>query len=208
MKTSLLLASLSFASLLLTPYESYSAEEKNAIVGQPAPEFSLSGADGKIHSLSEYKGKPVVLEWTNPECPFVRKWYGSGEMQKLQKDSTAKGVVWLRINSNAPGANGSQNAESLAKYEKENKVSATTSLLDPDGKVGHLFGARTTPHMFVIDKKGTLVYAGGIDDKPSPNPSDIAGAKNYVRAALSDLEAGKPVTTPTAPPYGCHIHYK
>jgi peroxiredoxin len=178
-----------------------------ATVGQTAPNFTLTGADDKPHSLSDYKGKFVVLEWTNPNCPFVHKFYDSGTMQALQKQETAKGVIWLRINSAAPGKADYQDPTTLAAYEKENHVAATESLIDPDGQVGHLYGARTTPHMFVIDAKGTLVYAGGIDNKPSPDPADIPTATNYVTAALDEAMAGKPVTTPTSRPYGCSVKY-
>ena len=179
----------------------------SATVGQQAPNFTLQGGDGKPHSLADYRGKFVVLEWTNPQCPFVHKFYDSGTMQKLQKEETAKGVVWLRINSGAPGKEGFQTAADIAAYEKENHVASTESLLDPEGKVGHIFGARTTPTMFVIDPKGVLIYAGGIDDKPSPNSADIATAKNYVTTALDEAMAGKPVSTPTARPYGCSVKY-
>ena len=179
----------------------------SATIGQPAPSFTLEGGDGKQHSLADYKGKLIVLEWTNPQCPFVHKFYDSGAMQNLQKEETAKDVVWLRINSSAPGHEGAQTASDLASYVSSNHVAATASLLDPDGKVGHLYGARTTPHMFVIDTAGKLVYAGGIDDKPSPDPADIPKAKNYVTTALDEIRAGKPVSTPTARPYGCSVKY-
>jgi peroxiredoxin len=178
-----------------------------ATVDQPAPHFTLKGADGKSHSLSNYAGKFVVLEWTNPNCPFVKKFYGSNAMQELQKEETAKGVVWLRINSGAPGHDGYQTPSELAAYVAANHVVATQSLIDPTGKVGHIYGARNTPTMFVIDPKGTLIYAGGIDNKPSTDPADIATATNYVKAALDEAMAGKPVTTPTAPPYGCSVKY-
>lgn len=178
-----------------------------ATIGQPAPDFTLQGADGQKHSLSDYKGKFIVLEWTNPNCPFVHKFYDSGTMQKLQADETGKGVVWLRINSGAPGKDGYQSVDSLAAYVKAKEVAATQSLLDPTGQVGHAYGARTTPHMFVIDPKGDLIYAGGIDDTPTPDASDIATAKNYVTTALDEAMAGKPVTTPTARPYGCSVKY-
>jgi hypothetical protein len=179
----------------------------SALVGQPAPDFTLQGSDGKPHSLSEYKGKYVVLEWTNPNCPFVHKFYDSGTMQKLQTKETAKGVVWLRINSGAVGHDGYQTASDLASYEKSNHVAATASLMDPDGQVGHSYGARTTPDMYVIDSKGVLIYAGGIDNKPSTDAADIATAKNYVVAALKESMAGEPVATPTARPYGCSVKY-
>ena len=184
-----------------------SSAPSSATVGKPAPDFTLQGGDGKEHSLSEYQGKFVVLEWTNPSCPFVKKFYGSNTMQKLQQDETAKGVIWLRINSGAPGKEGYQTASDISSYDKDNHVAATVSLLDPEGKVGHIYGARNTPTMFVINAKGELVYAGGIDNKPSPNPEDIASAKNYVTTALDETMAGKPVTTPTARPYGCSVKY-
>lgn len=178
-----------------------------ALIGQTAPNFTLQGSDGKEHSLSDYKGKFIVLEWTNPDCPFVHKFYDSNTMQNLQKEETAKGVIWLRINSSAAGHEGSQTVSELATYDTSHHVAATASLIDPDGKVGHLYGARTTPHMFVINNKGMLVYAGGIDNKPSPNAEDIASATNYVTAALDEAMAGKKVTTPTARPYGCSVKY-
>ena len=178
-----------------------------ATVGQTAPNFTLTGADGKPHALSDFAGKYIVLEWTNPQCPFVHKFYDSGTMQKLQSDETAKGVVWLRINSSAEGKDGFQTPADITAYEKENHVSSTLTLIDSEGKVGHLYGARNTPQMFVIDPKGTLIYAGGIDNKPSANPDDIATAKNYVTAALDESMAGQPVSTPTARPYGCSVKY-
>jgi len=179
----------------------------SASIGQPAPDFTLQGADGKQHSLGDYKGKFVVLEWTNPSCPFVHKFYDSGTMQKLQTEETGKGVVWLRINSGAAGQEGSQSVSDLADYVKANHVNATESLLDPTGQVGHSYGARTTPHMFVISPKGDLIYAGGIDNTPSTDASDIATAKNYVTTALDEAMSGKAVSTPTARPYGCSVKY-
>ena len=184
-----------------------SAHAASATLGRPAPNFTLQGADAKSHSLSQFHGKYVVLEWTNPQCPFVHKFYGSDTMQKLQKEETAKGVVWLRINSGAPGHDGAQTAAQMADYVKANHVAATHSLLDPTGKVGHMYGARNTPQMFVINPQGILIYAGGIDNKPSPDPADISSATNYVTAALDESMAGKSVATPSAPPYGCSVKY-
>ncbi len=195
---------LGLALVTLAPASLFAA---SAQVGQIAPDFTLTGSDNKPHALADYKNKYVVLEWTNPNCPFVHKFYDSGTMQALQKKWTAKGVAWLRINSGAPGHDGYQDAAALTAYAQKEHVAATSSLMDPDGKVGQEFGARTTPHMFVIDPKGTLIYAGGIDDKPSPDPADIASAKNYVSAALEESMAGKPVTQPTAKPYGCSVKY-
>jgi peroxiredoxin len=179
----------------------------SATVGHSAPNFTLQGADGKDHSLADYKGKFVVLEWTSPECPFVRKFYESGTMQALQEKETAKGVAWLRINSGAVGHDGYQTAAELQAYVKQHHVAATESLMDPTGKVGHMYGARTTPQMFVINPVGTLVYAGGIDNKPSADPDDIPTATNYVAQALDEAMAGKPVSVPTSPPYGCSVKY-
>jgi len=202
--TSLLLgAALLAASFVFSSH----ANAASATLGQSVPDFTLQGADGKSHALSDYKGKFVVLEWTNPQCPFVHKFYDSGTMQNLQKEETAKGVVWLRVNSGAPGHEGSQTADEAAAYEKSNNVASTATLLDPTGSVGHEFGATNTPQMFVIAKDGTLIYAGGIDNKPSADPADIATAKNFVRAALDEAMAGKPVTTASARPYGCSVKY-
>jgi peroxiredoxin len=203
----IIFAALSLGALLSVTVSAQNSASTSAMVGQPAPNFTLQGADGKTHSLADFQGKYVVLEWTNPQCPFVHKFYDSGAMQKLQKKETAKGVAWLRINSSAAGHEGYQSVGDLASYEKEHNVAATASLLDPDGKVGHTYGARTTPHMFVIDPKGALIYAGGIDNKPSADPADIETAKNYVTAALDEAMAGKPVATPTARPYGCSVKY-
>jgi peroxiredoxin len=178
-----------------------------AQVGEPAQNFTLKSAAGKEVSLSDFKGKVVVLEWTNPGCPFVIKHYGSGNMQKLQKDAAAKGVVWLSICSSAPGKQGNMSARDAAKAIAKNGSAATAYLLDEDGKVGQLYGAKRTPEMYVINKEGVLVYHGSIDDKKTPDPADIAGAKNFVVAALEDVLAGKPVTTPKTEAYGCSVKY-
>jgi len=203
----IIFAALCLGALLGVAVSAESASSTPATIGQPAPHFTLQGADGKSHSLADYKGKFVVLEWTNPNCPFVHKFYDSNTMQGLQKKETAKGVVWLRINSSAQGQEGFQTDSDLAAYVKSHNVAATESLLDPDGKVGHQYGARTTPHMFVINPKGDLIYAGGIDNEPSTDPADIATATNYVTMALDEAMAGKAVTTPTAQPYGCSVKY-
>jgi hypothetical protein len=178
-----------------------------AVVGQPAPEFTLKDGSGQSHTLSSLRGKHVVLEWVNFGCPFVQKHYGSGNMQKLQKAYTGKGVVWLSVNSSGEGKQGYYPAAELASVLKGKGAAPTAYLLDTDGKVGHLYGARTTPHMFVIDPQGKLVYAGGIDDRPSTDQADIAGATNYVAAALDQALAGKPVTTAVSKPYGCSVKY-
>jgi peroxiredoxin len=178
-----------------------------AVVGEPAPAFTLTDTNGRSHSLEDLRGKTVVLEWWNYECPFVGKHYGSGNMQKLQQEWTAKGVVWLTISSSAPGKQGYVDAAQANAWMKEKGAAPTAVLLDHDGRVGRAYGAKTTPHMFVIDPKGTLVYAGGIDDKPSTDQADIATAKNFVSAALAEVTAGKPVTTAISQPYGCSVKY-
>jgi len=177
-------------------------------VGAAAPDFSASDSKGKSHSLSQYKGKYVVLEWFNPECPFVKKHYGPGNMQKLQEEFTGKGVVWLSIDSSAPGKEGSLTAEQGEKKMTEWKAKSTALLLDPDGKIGQAYGAKNTPHMFVINPEGKIVYEGAIDSKASPNPSDIPTSTNYVKIALDESMGGKPVSNPNTKPYGCSIKYK
>lgn len=179
-----------------------------AKVGQPAPAFTATDLSGKSRALSEFKGKYVVLEWHNQSCPFVKKHYESGNMQKLQKELTGKGAVWLSVISSAPGAQGFVTADEEKKYLAEKKASPTEVLFDPEGTVGHAYGAKTTPHMYVIDDKGILIYAGAIDDNPSSDAADAATAKNYVRAAYDEAAAGKPVTTASTAPYGCGVKYK
>lgn len=176
-------------------------------IGQPAPDFTLTDCSGKEVSLSDYKGKVVVLEWVNHSCPFVAKHYGSGNMQKLQADATAKGVVWLSICSSAPGKQGHANPADALKKCTETQSAAAAYLIDESGKVGKTYNAKVTPEMYVIDANGVLVYHGAIDDKKSTNPGDIAGAKNYVAAALDEVLAGKPVSTPKTDAYGCSVKY-
>lgn len=202
MKTTLL-SLLSCAMLALT-LTGVSAQVET---GKPAPDFSLPGADGKTHSLAEFKGKYVVLEWTNHDCPFVKKHYSGGAMQALQKAYAAKGVVWLQIISSAPGKQGYVTAAQALEINKEKGTAATATLLDPDGKVGKLYGAQTTPHMFIITPDGKLIYQGAIDDKASANPADVTAAKNYVSTALDEALAGKAVTTPATKSYGCSVKY-
>jgi peroxiredoxin len=176
-------------------------------VGTAAPEFSLPDAGGKTHALSEYKGKFVVLEWFNPECPFVKKHYGSDNMQKLQQEYTGKGVVWLTIDSSAPGKEGSLTAEQAEKVMSSWKTHQTALLLDPEGKAGKTYGAKNTPQMFVINPDGKIVYEGAIDSKASPNPADIPTSTNYVKVALDESMAGKSVSNPNTKPYGCGVKY-
>jgi peroxiredoxin len=177
-------------------------------VGSAAPDFSLTDAKGKTHSLLEYKGKYVVLEWFNPECPFVKKHYGSGNMQKLQKEYTGRGIVWLTIDSNAPGSQGSLTPEEAEKIATSWNTHETALLLDPEGKAGRAYGAKNTPNMVIISPEGKITYEGAIDSKASPNPADIPSSTNYVKVALDESLAGKPVSTPQTKPYGCHVTYK
>jgi hypothetical protein len=177
-------------------------------IGKTAPEFSAIDSNGKTVKLSDFRGKTVVLEWTNDGCPYVQKHYGSNNMQALQKEETAKGIVWLTIVSSAPGEQGYVTGDEANKLTQMRGAQPTAVLLDPEGKVGHLYDARTTPHMFVVNAEGTLVYMGGIDNKPTANAADIKTAKNYVRAALDSLDAGKPIEQAVTRPYGCSVKYK
>jgi peroxiredoxin len=172
-------------------------------IGKPVPEFSLKGIDGKTYSLADFKGRVVVLEWTNPNCPFVQRVYEQGVMTTVQK-KYADNVVWLTVNSTHPDHQDFESPESLARTYKDWSATFTTMLMDPDGKVGKMFDAKTTPHMFIIDKDGKLVYAGGIDDDPRGSKSD---KMNYVDQALSELLGGKAVTISTTRPYGCSVKY-
>jgi len=184
------------------------ADKKPAAkIDAPAPDFTLADIDGKTHKLSDYRGKFVALEWHNPDCPFVRKHYDSGNMQKLQSQWGKKGVVWLTICSSAPGKQGYYEAQDVEKQMKKSKSAATAYLRDTDGKVGRLYGAKTTPHIFVINPDGVLIYAGAIDDKPSTKQADIKGATNYVQACLDAATSGKVVATKATAPYGCSVKY-
>ena len=176
-------------------------------VGEAAPQFQATDSNGRTHSLSDYRGKFVVLEWHNNGCPFTRKHYESGNMQGLQKQWTNKGVVWFTVISSAPGEQGYVTAAEENDYLKQMNASPTAALLDPEGEVGRLYGAKTTPHMFIINPSGTLIYDGAIDSKATTEREDIQGAKNYVTDALQEAMAGKPVATPTSRPYGCSVKY-
>jgi|SRR5579872_3406872 len=179
-----------------------------AKVGEPAPDFTAVDSNGHTVKLSDYKGKFVVLEWHNNGCPYTKKHYTSGNMQKLQAAWTAKGVVWFTIISSAPGAQGYVTAGEENDYMKQVNAKPTAALLDPDGDLGHLYGAKTTPHMFIIDPKGTLIYNGAIDSTSSSDPADIGSSTNYVNAALTEALAGKAVSNPATNPYGCSVKYK
>jgi len=178
-----------------------------ARIGEPAPAFSLADSNGKAVSLGDFAGKTVVLEWTNHECPFVRKHYGANNMQMLQKKWTAQGVVWLTLISSAPGTEGYVTGEEANKLTTQRAAAPSHVLLDPRGDVGRAYGAQTTPHMFVIKGDGTLAYMGGIDDRPTTRLEDLKTANNYVEAALTELAQGKPVSQTTARPYGCSVKY-
>ena len=187
----------------------YAAPIRAALApGQPAPDFTLSDQTGTPRKLSEAKGKFVVLEWYNKDCPFVRRHYGAKNMQGLQKKYTGKGVVWYSIDSGAEGKEGYLTPKAAVKQIKKSGMASTALLLDPKGDVGRLYGAKTTPHMFVIDPKGNLIYMGAIDDNPSADKSDDpVKAHNYVSAALDAAMAGKPVETPVTTSYGCSVKY-
>lgn len=179
-----------------------------ARVGERAPDFTATDSNGQTHKLSEYAGKYVVLEWTNRGCPYTHKHYSSGNMQNLQREWTAKGVIWLTVASSAPGEQGYVTSDQENAYLKQANAAPTAALLDPSGALGHLYNAKTTPDMYVINPQGILIYEGAIDDRPSSDPSDIRGAKNYVSLALSEAMAGKPVSVATSQSYGCSVKYR
>lgn len=178
-----------------------------ASVGQSAPAFSVTDTTGKTVSLADFKGKHVVLEWVNPGCPYVQKHYSSANMQGTQKAAVDKGVVWLAINSTAPDAADYRAPAAMAAWMREQQAAASATLMDADGRVGRAYGARTTPHMYVIDPQGKLVYAGAIDSKPSSRAADVKGATNFVNQALGEALAGKPVSVAATQPYGCSVKY-
>jgi len=179
-----------------------------ATIGEPAPDFTSVDSNGKNQRLSDYRGKYVVLEWHNQGCPYTKKHYESGNMQRLQKEWTAKGVVWFTVISSAPGTQGYVTPTQENEYVKQVKAAPTAVLMDPGGTLGHLYAAKTTPQMYIIDPKGTLIYNGAIDDHATTDPADIQSSKNYVSTALGEALAGKPVTDPTNRPYGCSVKYK
>lgn len=198
MKTGLIATALALAS---------AAALATASVGQRAPAFSATDVAGRTVSLADFKGRHVVLEWVNPGCPFVQKHYGAGNMQATQKAATAQGVVWLAVATTARAHVDYLPPAELAAWMKVQQAAATTTLMDPEGTLGRVYGARTTPQMAVINPAGTLVYMGAIDSRPTANPADIAGATNHVQAALAESLAGKPVSVPSTRPYGCSVKY-
>jgi len=178
-----------------------------ARVGERAPDFTATDSNGKIHHLSDYTGKFVVLEWTNRGCPYTQKQYESGNMQRLQQEWTTKGVIWLTVLSSAPGKQGYLTGPEENSYLRQVNAAPTAVLLDPSGSLGHLYDAKTTPHMYIVSPQGTLIYNGAIDDKPTTDVADVPGAKNYVSAALEEATSGKPVAISTTRPYGCSVKY-
>lgn len=204
MKTKLLKAVLAVA---LAAAFATTAVRANVEIGKPAPDFTLTDLTGQTHRLSDYKGKTVVLEWVNPECPFVMKHYGSGNIPSLQKSATADGVVWLLINSGHPGSEGDFEPAKASAWLKKNGAAPTAYCRDQEGKVGRLFAAKTSPHLFVITGAGILVYDGAIDSIRSAEEADIPKATNYVAQALAAVKAGKPVPKATSQPYGCFVKY-
>lgn len=178
-----------------------------AKVGENAPAFNAGATNGRSVSLADQRGKIVVLEWTNHDCPYVRKHYDSGNMQTFQKEITAQGVVWLTLISSSPGTQGYVSPKEADELTASRKANPTAVLLDPTGAVGKAYGATNTPHMYIVDKAGLLVYAGAIDDRPTTRRADVQGAHNYVRAALEDMAAGRTVQTPVTRAYGCTVKY-
>jgi hypothetical protein len=178
------------------------------VPGSAAPDFNGTDSNGKTQTLAQYRGKYVVLEWANKGCPYEQKHYKSGNMEALQKEWTAKGVVWLSVISSAPGEQGYVSPTEENDYLKTMHAAPTAAILDPAGTIGRLYGAKTTPHMFVIDPEGRLIYEGALDDQPTPDPASLKGAHNYVSSALEEAMAGRQVTTAVTRPYGCSVKYK
>jgi len=185
----------------------FAASGAGAAMSGAAPEFALTDTAGKTVKLSDYRGKYVVLEWTNPECPFVRKHYDSGNMQGLQKEWGAREVVWLAINSTSQGSNEYKTPRQMGEWMQAKDAAPRATLVDGTSTTGRAYAAKTTPHMFVVGPDGNFIYNGAIDDRRSSNPADAKAAKNYVRAALDEALAGKPVTVASSAPYGCSVKY-
>lgn len=195
---------LAFIPLMIIPKIDAQASVE---IGQPAPQISVKDINGIDFNLEEHKGKTVVLEWTNHQCPFVVKHYSTGNMQEAQKQATDNGVVWVSIVSSAPNKQGFLTPEEAQKMQKDMSINATTKILDPLGEIGKAYGAKTTPHMFVISSEGNIVYKGAIDDNPSASAKAVEGANNLVLAALNDIAAGRDVAIPETAPYGCSVKY-
>jgi peroxiredoxin len=195
---------MTFTVLMLVPHLAKSAVK----VGQPAPDFTGTASNGRTYHLADYQGKYVVLEWHNNGCPYTRKHYESGNMQKLQKQWTAQGVIWFTVISSAPGKQGYIEANDENKYMTAMAASPTAALLDPSGDIGHLYDAKTTPQMIVINPNGVVIYDGAIDNRPTDEVKDIPGATNYVNLALTQAISGRSVQTAATRPYGCSVKYR
>ena len=176
-------------------------------VGEPAPDFTGVDTQGKTHRLADYRGKTVVLEWTNHDCPYVRKHYGAGNLQEQQREAAAQGVIWLSVISSAPGEQGHVSPAEADELTRSRKAAPHAVLLDPEGRIGRAYGAKTTPHLYIIDEAGKLVYMGGIDSLATADPADIAKANQYVRIALKERAAGQPISAPVTRSYGCSVKY-
>jgi hypothetical protein len=196
------------ASVLGTAPASAAELHAGPRIGQPAPDFTGTDSNGGAVSLSALRGRTVVLEWSNHQCPFVGKHYRSGNMQSLQRDAARDGVAWITIVSSAPGTQGFVTAAEANELTRSRGAAPMTVVLDPSGAIGREYGAKTTPHMFVIDPRGTLIYMGAIDDRPTTDVADIAGARNYVKLALAAVAAGTPLTDTVTQPYGCSVKYR
>jgi peroxiredoxin len=207
MKKTILYVLAIMAISMITVFTANADHHETAETGKAAPDFTLTDHEGNTHSLSDFEGKVVVLEWINFDCPFVKKHYDSSNMQKLQQYYTAKDVVWLAINSSAEGMQGNFSNDEIAKRIQESNAAMTAYLIDTDGKVGHMYGAKTTPNMYIVDAEGNLAYAGAIDDNPAADPAVISGSKNYVQENLELIMAGKPVKMSKSKPYGCSVKY-
>jgi peroxiredoxin len=198
---------ISACSVLALALFPIAASAQEVRVGAPAPAFTATDSRGQTESLSQFRGKYVVLEWHNQGCPFTRKHYVSGNMQALQKEWTARGVVWFTVISSAPGKQGYVTSSEENAYLAQMHATPTAVLMDSDGKIGRLYSARTTPQMIVIDPAGKVIYDGAIDDRPTPDPDDVRGARNYVSDALTEAMAGKPIDPAFTRPYGCSVKY-
>ena len=179
-----------------------------ARVGDHAPDFTATDSNGQVHKLSDYQGRFVVLEWTNRGCPYTQKHYSSGNMQRLQREWTSRGVIWLTVLSSAAGKQGYATGPEENAYLKQINGAPTAALLDPTGTLGHLYDAKTSPHMFIINPQGILIYNGAIDDRPTTDVADVQGATNFVSVALEEATSGKAVSNPTTRPYGCSVKYR
>jgi alkyl hydroperoxide reductase subunit AhpC len=211
-KTAVTLAGVGALSVMLAfaaahAKQPVTGEAKRPVIGQPAPAFTATDTHGRTHTLAEHRGKYVVLEWVNHGCPWVRKWYGEGHMQDLQRQLARQDVVWYSIVSSARGKQGHETPARHNEMALARGAAPAAILVDERGTIGRAFDARTTPHMYVIDPEGTLIYMGAIDDNRSNRTADIEGARNHVVEALREARAGQPVSVPSTQPYGCAVRY-